>query len=373
MKRTYIRIVVYLILGGLAWFGWLAYRASRNLVTLNVRNAPLRDVVRSLERQTWELIITQKDLDGRVTLNVRDARLEDVLQIISEQLFCRWTAYYPLYTKGSSLDRFKKSVRGELVAAENGWTNLNTRPFGFGPGGRGGGMFGDTLRAENDVVNVNFENKDLAVATAALARYAQAQVVPEDGTAGTVSVQVREGTMQDAVRQVAGQTRRQWTQYYALLGGFRPPGLASADRGTNAPAPEPGGTNALPRPPFDDSEEARAARRQQFEAQLETMSPEEREKAVAERERMEKFRAEMANLTPEQRRERMEQMMNSPEGQERQARMRAQMESRMMSGLKNTTPEQRVERDKFFQQMRQRGGGPGGRGGGSGGPQPPPR
>lgn len=369
MKRTYIRIAAYLVLGGLAYFGWLAYRASRNLVTLNVRNAPLRDVVRSLERQTWELIITQKDLDGQVTLNVKDARLEDVLQIISEQLFCRWTAYYPLYTKGSSLDRFKKSVRGELVAAESGWTNLSTRPLGFGPGGRGGGMFGETLRAENDVVNVSFEKKDLTVATAALARYAQAQVVPEDGTDGTVTVKVRQGTMQDAVKQVAGQTRRSWTQYYALLGGFRPPRMASAD-GTNAARPEVTGTNAAPRPPFDDSEEAREARRKQFEAQLETMSPEERAKAVAERERMEKFRAEMANLTPEQRRERFEQMMNSPEGQERQAQMRAQMESRMMSGLKNTTPEQRVQRDKFYQEMRQRGGSFGGRGGGS---QPPPR
>ena len=33
----------------------------------------------------------------------------------------------------------------------------------------------------------HFENKDLLVATAALARYAQAEVVPEDGTAATVS------------------------------------------------------------------------------------------------------------------------------------------------------------------------------------------
>jgi len=371
MKKPIVRILLYLLVGGMVYYAWLAHRASRNLVTLNVRNAPLRDVVRSLERQTWELILTHKDVDGKVTLNVKDARLEDVLQIIGEQISCRWTAYFPLYTQGRSLDRFKKCVRGDLAAAENGWTNLTSRSgFGFGRGG----MFGDNLRAENDVVTVNFQDKELPVATTALARYAQAQVVPEDGTSGNVSVKVQQGTMQDAVKQVAAQTHRKWTHYYALLGGgFRPSRMASAD-GTNTNAPSGETTNAFPR--FEEpSAEAQEARRKQFEAQLDTMTPEEREKAQAERQRFEQMRAEMANLTPEQRRERMEQMMNSPEGQERRARMQAQMESRMMSGLKNTTPEQRVERLKFFQEMRQRGGPFGGSrgGGGSPPPTPPPR
>src|SRR5439155_10968924 len=100
---------------------------------------------------------------------------------------------------------------------ENGWTNLLSRGFGFR------GMFGDTLRSENNVVTVNLENKDLSIATMALGRYAQAQIVPEDGTAGTVNVKVQEGTMEDAVKQLAKQTQRNWTHYYALLGGFRGP------------------------------------------------------------------------------------------------------------------------------------------------------
>ena len=366
MKKPIVRIVLYVVLGALAYFAWLAHRASRNLVTLNVRNAPLRDVVRSIERQTWELILTHKEVDGKVTLNVKDARLEDVLQILGEQVSCRWTAYYPLYTQGRSLQRFKQSVRGDVVPADNGWTNLSARGFGFGFGRGGGGMFGDNLRAENDVVNVSFQDKDLHVATTALARYAQAQVVPEDGTAGMVSVKVQQGSMEDAVKQVARQTHRKWTHYYALIGGGFRPGRMAAAEGTNAPPGE--ATNSF-RPFTEPTPEAIEERRKQFEAQLETMSPEEREKAVAERQRFEQMRAEMANMTPEQRRERMEQMMNSPEGQERRQRMQAQMESRMMSGLKNTTPEQRTERDKFFQEMRQRGGPFGGRGGGP----PPPR
>ena len=210
-------------------------------------------------------------------------------------------------------------------------------------------------------------NKDLSIATMALARYGRARIVPEDGTTGTVSVKVKEGTMDDAVKQLAKQTGRNWTHYYALLGGFGGPGRGlGRAASTNAPAFDP--TNAPPRPFEEPSPEVVEARRKQFEAQLETMSPEEKEKAIAERARMEQMRAEMANLTPEQRREKFEQMMNSPEGQERRARMQSGMENRMARSLKNTTPEQRVERDKFFQQMRQ-GGGPGG----PGGFRPPPR
>lgn len=362
MKKPIVRIAIYVAFAASAWFGYIAWRASRNLVTLNVRNAPVRDVVRSIERQTWEIIATHKNVEGTVTLKVKDARLEDVLNIIAEQVSCRWSAMYPLYTTGQSLDRFKKSVRGELTAADNGWTNLHTRPFGLR-----GGMFADNLRAENDRVTVHLHDKDLLIATMALARYAQAQIVPEDGAAGTVSVKVQDGTMSDAVKQLARQTHRKWTQYYALLGGFRPSRRdLTAGGGTNALTGDT--TTAIPRPFEEPPPEVVEARRKQFEAQLETMTPEEREKAQAERQRMEQMRAEMANLTPEQRRERMEQMMNSPEGQERRARMEAQMQSRMANSIKNLTPEQRVERDKFFQEMR-RNGGFGGRGPGG----PPPR
>ena len=359
MNKALARCVVYVVLAALTWFGYLAWRASKNLVTLDVRDMPLRDVVRKIEWQTWELIITHKDVDGKVTMNVKNQPLEAVLGIVADQLGCRWSAEYPLYSKSASLERFKKSIRGELEPKDYGWTNLASRGFGFR------GMFGENLRAENDVLTVNLQNKDLLIATMALARYAQARITPEDGTAGTVSVTVKEGTMDDAVKQLAQQTGRKWTHYYSLLGGFgsfRPrPEMTRAD--TNAPALDP--TNAPPRPFEEPSPEVAEARRKQFEAQLETMTPEERAKAVAERERMEKMRAEMANLTPEERRQRFEQMMNSPEGQERRSRMQTEMESRMVRGLKNTTPEQRVDRDKFFQQMRQ--------GGGPGGFRPPPR
>ena len=89
------------------------------------------------------------------------------------------------------------------------------------------------------------------------------------------------------------------------------------------------------------SEEAR----KRFEEQLSTLSPEERQKMEERRRQME----EMRKMSPEDREKKMREMAQSPEFQQR-------MQGRMMNGLKNTTPEQRVERDQRMNQMRKRWG-----------------
>ena len=45
--------------------GWLAYNAHRNLVTLDVRDMEVREVVKKIERQTWEDIFVDKNEIGR--------------------------------------------------------------------------------------------------------------------------------------------------------------------------------------------------------------------------------------------------------------------------------------------------------------------
>ena len=132
MRKPWVKIVALLFLAALAWFSYIAVRAHRNLVTLDVHNASLRDVIKKIEWQTWEVILVPSDVDGKVTLRVDSVPLEEVLTIVAEQTSSRWTALYPLYTSGHSLANFKKSARGEIVAAENGWTNLKPRPsFGL--------------------------------------------------------------------------------------------------------------------------------------------------------------------------------------------------------------------------------------------------
>jgi hypothetical protein len=215
-----------------------------------------------------------------------------------------------------------------------------------GGGGPGGGAFGANLRAENQLVSMKAVNKDVSVVALGLERYAQAQVVPEDGTKGIVYLSITDGTMSKAVSQLASQVDRHWTRFYAFEPGFRPPGGSTNDdtsAGRDGPPPE-----------FAQRME------QQFEAQLETMSPEEQKRAQDRRQRWQ----EMRNLTPEERRERIAQLMSDPGAQQ-------QMIQRMAQRLKDSTADQRADRSnqnwarKAAQMAAASSGGGSTRGGGS--------
>ena len=53
MKATIWKVVALVVTVAALWFGWAAWRAHSNLVTLHVRNADLREVVSKIEWQTW--------------------------------------------------------------------------------------------------------------------------------------------------------------------------------------------------------------------------------------------------------------------------------------------------------------------------------
>lgn len=322
MKKPVLKITLLVVAVVLLWGTYLAVRAHSNLVTLNVHNADVREVAKKIEWQTWESIFVQEGLEGKITLNVHRVPLEEVLNIISEQASCRWTAMYPLYSSGKSLVAFKKSLRGEADPAQVGWTNYTSRGFfgGFGRGGGGWGGGGNSIPGDNGLITMQVANKDLSVATTALTRYAQARVVPEDGTDGKVMLSLKDATFPQAMDQLGKQVHRKWARYYVLQSwrGNRRGGEVA----------EGGGPQG-----FEPTPEQRAAMEKRFQEQLDTMSPEERARAEERRQRMEAFR----NMSPEDRQKAFEQMAQSPEFKQR-------MENRMMNGLRDTTPDQRVER-----------------------------
>jgi hypothetical protein len=339
----------------LIWFTHAAVRAHQNLVTLNVRNADLKDVLRKIAWQTWEIILVNKQVQGKITLHVRNMPLEEVLKILADQTASRWTALYPLYTQSKSLAALKRAVRGEVDPAQNGWTNLSVRPL-FGPLGG----FGENARNQNNLVSVEILGKDLEVATTALARFARAEIVPEDGAAPTINLTLSQTPIDQAVQKLARQAGRKWTKWYALRGG-RFGGLMARGRGTS-PLGSNGigtaegelgaiaGTNANPglvarneEARREQFEQWRQSRERMFQEQLDTMTPEQRERAEQQRQRFEALR----QLTPEERRQRVTQMAQSPEFQER-------IQERMLNGIKNTTPEQRAERDQRIAEIRKR-------------------
>jgi hypothetical protein len=320
MKKLILWAVGTVLLLGFGWGAYAAYRAQGKLVTLNVRNADVRAVVRSVEWQTWETIIVHRSVSGRVTLNVSRMPLERVLAIMSEQLSGRWQAVYPLYSSRESRLALEKVVLGEAKAGDTGWSAYETRPF------RGdGGVFGANLRAENTLVTIKVPGKDVSVAALGLDRFAQAQVVPEDGTKGTVYLQVAQVTMPEAVSKLARQVKRNWTRLYTLQPGFRYDTVRRDAPSTTAVT----GSGQPPAPLVEPVERTE----KDFEAQLETMTPEEQKQALEARRRWQELR----NLSPEERRKRFQEMMSNPQVQQ-------QMQARMLQRLRDSTPEERAER-----------------------------
>ena len=315
MKKLILWAVGIVVLLGAGWGACAAYRAQSKLVTLNVRNADVRAVVRSIEWQTWETIIIHRDVSGRVTLNVSRMPLERVLAIVSEQVSGRWQAVYPLYSSRKSRVALEKVVLGDAKPGDSGWSAYEIRPF-LG----GGGMFGANLRAENTLVTIKIPGKDVNVAALGLDRFAQAQVVAEDGTKGTVYLQIAQATMSQAVSKLARQVNRSWTRLYTLQPGFR---YENARRDVPPTTATGSGQPAV----IDERTQ------KGFEAQLETMTPEEQKQALEARQRWQELRS----LPPEERRKRFEAMAANPQFQQ-------MMQARMLQRLKDSTPEERAER-----------------------------
>jgi hypothetical protein len=100
-KTKYVACAaVALIVAPSAWFWRAAWRAHAQLVTLQVRNAPLTDVVRKIEHQTWEHIRVDNKLNGLISLdetrssNVRIVKVEiingEVVENTDEQKLLRF-------------------------------------------------------------------------------------------------------------------------------------------------------------------------------------------------------------------------------------------------------------------------------------------
>lgn len=122
-KHLLLGVGIVVVAGGL-WFGRVVWRVRHQIVTLDVRNAPLADVLLSLERQTWTKIRAEKALDARITMHVTDKPLADVLDRIAEQAGARWSRLYAVYDSGAALAKLDSALGGNGMVESAGWTKL---------------------------------------------------------------------------------------------------------------------------------------------------------------------------------------------------------------------------------------------------------
>ncbi len=126
-KHVVQGLILVLVAGGL-WVGRVAWRVRHQLVTVRVRNVPLAEVLKSVERQTRTKIRAEQGLETRITLRVADKPLAYVLDRLAEQAGGRWSTIYAVYDSPNSFTSLDSALTagGELEKA--GWTKLAPSP-----------------------------------------------------------------------------------------------------------------------------------------------------------------------------------------------------------------------------------------------------
>jgi hypothetical protein len=314
------KLVITAAVAASSYAGFLAWRAHTKLVTLHVRNAPLAEVLSKLRWQTWEIFLVKTNVKSLITLDVYKMPLEQVLGIIGEQSNARWSTLYPIYRKKSSLSSLEQALRGEAAVSSSGFTNYGGAMMSFRP---------EALAREARAVTLHLTNTDLAISAMALERFGGGQVLVETNANPRINLELSNASFEKAVKKVASAAHRSTARIYALE-GMRNGGLMAM-----------GGRPGRGGPGRATDPDAEAQRTEKMEQVLQTLPEEERKKA----EERQLERTAMQSLTPEQRQQVMSDRMNNPE-------MQARAEQRAVSGIKNTTPEQRRDRYERMYEMR---------------------
>jgi hypothetical protein len=133
MKTKFVLFIVLLIAAGGAWYAQAAWRVKAQLVTLDVYQMPLREVLRKVERQTWRKIRAEEALDGKITLNVKNAPLTNVLDKIAMQAGARWATMFAVYKADSALAGLESALGRDAQIEKAGWTKLAPKAIDMKP------------------------------------------------------------------------------------------------------------------------------------------------------------------------------------------------------------------------------------------------
>jgi hypothetical protein len=393
--RTFAAVAAIAVVCAVSAFCFLPGK----LVTLDVKNADVQEVVRSIARQSGETILVSSEAKGNVTLNVRKKSVADVLEIITAQLGGRWQELFAVSDSANAIEALKKYFveGGEL----SGW-----RIRGFGWGAADGDEF-DWIPMPEKITYETAAKSAREVALALSLRMRSRVLVSDSVGDRTVTISLKDKTPASAVDDFARQLNARTERFYFLQppsarrgappemarggggdifipdgansatqpfrgrvgnpqgtnrggdgGGFRPrhTGTASAEtEPASTAAPLTGTATTLDSPPNRgglfasmteaDRERLRAERQiiaaereSAWQARLDAMPPEQRARAEQLRNALRDFRQNARTMTRDQRAEAMRGIVQKfPEIVDKRL-------ERSIERIKNTTPEQRAER-----------------------------
>jgi hypothetical protein len=332
MKRQQVLLsaTILLVVAAIVYWVW----SSWGLITVEVTDKPLAEVIRSIEKQAGIVLKTNMDTTKPVTMYVKKVPLTEALETLAERMDSRWRVGYFF---GPDAGTVKGAI--ETLSAgkrPEGWKNFDVPLFGR-PGSLGDGAV--RMDPRYDVWKVNApEEKTLQAFLQAAATGVSASFTCPEGFNPPVGKTPPSGAIHKAAPKLAQAAGAQFQEVFLLMG--RPVGSAENDRDRDGD--EPGGPPRRPggdrgRPPDFSQTRARQL------AEIEKLPASEQPAARAD---LEAFAA-MRELPEEERRAKMEEFFSKPEMQDK-------MEERRTRSEERKTPEQRLQRyEKYVQKKQQ--------------------
>lgn len=107
------------------WAGITVWHRHEGLVSLNVREVPLGDVLHKIESQTGQKIRAENALENvRITLHVNNKSFSNVLDRVAEQAGAHWATLYAVYDKAQALQALDSALNGNGRLEAAGWKRL---------------------------------------------------------------------------------------------------------------------------------------------------------------------------------------------------------------------------------------------------------
>lgn len=326
-----IAALVVLNVAGMIWSNW-------GLVTLNYKDAPLQEVLDSLQKQAGIQVKTNLDPATPVTIRVIKKTFPEALEVLAAVTESNWRLAYVLAPAKEDIAKFFDTWVSGTRPEDWRWIGRGGGGGNFGGMG-GGGIPDDTeeyLDPRGNPWNIQpVDTSELQVLLQQGNILTDALFVVPASWNPKIESLPSAGVVQKLAYNVASAVNGQAEETFLLI-GIQRPAAENTDQAEQRPQ-RPQGSEFR----FPQSGQMDAWREQRTQERLAKLPPDKRVEAQAEIDQRKSMFEEMRKLTPEQRQAKFQEMMNDPAMQEKMEENQAKRDSK-------NTPEQRLKRFKRY-------------------------
>ena len=337
-QKTIISATVLLLLFAVVYWVW----SNWGLITVEVNDKPLAEVIRSIEKQGGIVLKTNMDPARAVTMHVHKVPLTDALESLAAVTDSRWRLGYFFGPDSATLKGALETIAGGK--RPEGWKRFDVPLFGR-PGSLGDEAVPMDPRHDTWAVKEP-EDKTLQGFLQAAATGVSASFTCPEQFNPAVGKAPSSGEIRKSAPQLAKTAGAKMEEVFLLMG--RPQGSETADARREDDGP-PGGFGGPPRERSSSgggrTDGGRGPNPSQMRerqlAEIAKLPADEQAVAKAEFDERDKFFAEMRDLPDDQRRAKMDEFMSKPENQDRMA-------DRQAMGGERKTPQQRIAKYQSY-------------------------